>query len=749
VHFKYFFSLFGFLFVLLTWETSHGQQAFITVKDQKSGEPVPFAHVCFETLGRGEKKYNITSIDGKCPNNAAGRTQIAISCMGYTTYMDTIRPGQSLEVSLKPKVLNMDEVVVTAQYTPERADRSIYKVDVISARQIEQKAATNMAELLNDQVNMRVTQTGVLGTSLMIQGMSGENVKFLQDGVPVIGRMNGNIDLNQLNLYNVDHVEIIEGPMSVIYGSDALAGVVNMISKENKYSTLNMTGDFYTESAGVYNFDASVSVNLKKHIFSLDGGRNFFQGMTDQYAANTADNTFKPRRQYFFDGYYIFAPSDRFRIKFGGEYFNELILDQGLLIPPYYETAFESWFNTIRYVARMDFVYKISKNYVINGLASYSGYNRIKTTWFKDYTTLDEVLSTNPEDQDTTAIDSWTGRAVIAKNTEGAKLNFQSGLDFNNESGTGKRILGYHQSIGDYAAFFCLKWDPWKVFSIQPGVRLIYNTKYQAPVVPALSLKWNIIPGLSLRGSYSRGFRAPDIKELYLYFVDINHNVQGNPNLKAEESNNFNLVLDYGAEHKNISWSAELSGFYNMINNNITLAQSTGTLYTYLNIDRFRTLGGQLNGTLEFYPSVKLSAGVAETGRLNYVTDETQTGNTYYYTTDVTASASYRIPRPELTFSLIYKYTGKVSQLFENSGQVTQGYIAPYNMMDFTAMKGFWGNRIRISAGVKNIFNVKTIPAVGGDPGGGSAHGGGGDGLAVSWGRTVFAKLTLNFNKLK
>ena len=117
-------------------------------------------------------------------------SKIAVSYMGYTTYADTIKPGQSIEIHLNPKVLNMDEVVVTAQYTPERADKSIYKVEVINSRQIEQKAATNMADLLKDQSSMRVTQEGVLGTSLRIQGMSGENVKFLQDGVPLIGRMN-------------------------------------------------------------------------------------------------------------------------------------------------------------------------------------------------------------------------------------------------------------------------------------------------------------------------------------------------------------------------------------------------------------------------------------------------------------------------------------------------------------------------------------------------------------------------------
>ena len=736
-------SIFGFLLILLTWERSCGQQVFIVVTDQKNHEPVAFAHVCFEELGGGEKKYCLTSIEGKVPNDVKTRSVVAVSYMGYETWSDTVGPGEAVEVPLRPKILNMDEVVVTAQYTPERADRSIYKIDVINARQIELKAATNMADLLKDQVSMRVTQSGVLGTTLTIQGMSGENVKFLMDGVPVIGRMNGNIDLNQLNLFNVYHVEIIEGPMSVIYGSNALAGVVNIITKENKYSTLNVTGDLYAESVGVYNFNAAVSMNLKKHVFSLDGGRNFFGGYDtggDDYGADV-EKTFKPRRQYFFDGYYIFAPSDRFRVKMAGEYFNELIQDKGPLLPPYYENGFESWFSTVRYVGRLDLSYRIGKNFYLTGLGSYSGYDRIGTAYFINYTTLEKVKA----GADTTGIDSWNGRLVFSRNKADSKFNFQSGIDINTESGKGERITGGEQSIADYAAFFSVKWDPWKPLSIQPGLRLIYNTKYAAPLVYSLSLKWNIYEGLSARGSYSKGFRAPSIKELYLYFVDVNHNVQGNPDLQAEQSNNFNLVLQYGIENRKTAWSAELNGFYNIIDNGITLAQSTGTLYTYINVDKFKTIGGEFNITFDYYPSLKITAGIAETGRKNYLDISEQPAEEYFYTTDISASASYRFVKPELTFSLIYKYTGKVPQFFIAEGEIVEGYISPYNMMDFTAQKGFWQNRIRLSAGVKNIFNVKTIPAVG-DAGG--AHGGGGS-LDIGWGRTVFAKLTLNFNKLK
>ncbi|MDP1622290.1 MAG: TonB-dependent receptor [Bacteroidales bacterium] len=744
------FSLLIGLFSLLAVTAGYGQKAFIKVIDQKSLEPVSFAHVCFEGLKSGSSKYSLTDIDGKVLNEIQEISKIAISYVGFATYTDTIKPGQSFDVKLRPKVLNIDEVVVTAQYTPERADKSIYKVEVINARQIEQKAATNMADLLKDQSTMRVTQDGVLGTSLRIQGMSGENVKFLQDGVPLIGRMNGNFDLNQINLYNVDHVEVIEGPMSVIYGSNALAGVINIITRENKSSLLSTTASAYTESVGVYNFDGALTINQKKHGISLDGGRNFFGGYSpvDTHRAKT----FKPRRQYFLDGYYTFT-ANKMKIKVAGDYFNELLLDQGPLLGPYYETAFDNHFTTIRYSGRVDGYFKLRKSRFINLLGSWSGYNRVRKTIFKDLTTLNENAIPQGWAQDTTSITNLIARGTYAASSSDRKLNYQAGIDISVEQGRGKKIAGNEQEIGDYAAFLSVKWEPVRVqntnrvvLSIQPGIRFIYNTEYAAPLVYALSAKWNIYEPLNLRFSYSRGFRAPSIKELYLVFVDVNHNVKGNPDLKAEKSNNLNMNLNWTVEERKVAWSMDVSGFYNFIENVILLAQTGNSLeYSYENVSRYKSAGVQLGCSYSIYPAFKLQFGLAETG-ITGSPDAAIAYQPFKWSTEVTVSPSYRFIKSDVTLSLFYKYSGSAPQLQFDEKVLAWGWVNPYHTMDFTASKGFWNNRIRFSAGVKNIFNTTTIPSTSGN---GSAHSGGQGVVNVGWGRTIFAKLSFQFNKYK
>lgn len=737
-------SLFVVCF-LLTGLVVHGQQVLVKVTDLKSNEPVAFANVCIEAFKGGEQKHYITDLKGNVPNEVKAPSRLAISLIGYETFYDTIFPGKNTTISLKPTVLNIDEVVITAQFAPEKADKSIYRVNVINSRQIEQKGATNLSDVLKTQLNMRVEQNGVLGSSLSLHGLSGENVKFLMDGVPMIGRMNGNIDLGQVNLANVDHIELVEGPMSVIYGSNALAGVVNIITKENKISRLSAHADTYLESVGTVNFNAGISSNVKKHVISFEAGRNFFGGYSDD--KNSRSKTWIPRRQYTADAYYVWSDS-KMKIKGSGQYFNDYLVNKGDLIPPYFENAFDSYFITHRYSGTLNFDYKLPHENNVATTVSYSGYDRVKKTWFKDLTTLEQVLSGNPEDQDTTTIQAITAKLAFNNATPDTPLTYQFGLDLNLENGSGKRITGHEQQIGDYAGYFIFKYTPVPGLSFQPGIRGIYNTKYKAPLIYSLSAKWDVVEHISLRSSASRGYRSPSIKELYLYFVDINHNVQGNSNLGAENSYNFDFNAGYNSGGNTRNYGIEAGVYYNNISNMITLAQQGTTLYTYINVDKYKTKGGQINATYAVYPQFTIKAGVAETGRYYLLNVSESNVGKFAYTTDVTSDLTYKIVRYDVNFSVFYKYTGRTPQFYVNSeDQVVEGFISSYHTMDATTMKSFMHNRLNLSVGIKNIFNNKTIAAVAG--GGGTAHGGGSGSMNIGLGRTFFAKLSFVFNSYR
>ncbi|NTV83176.1 MAG: TonB-dependent receptor, partial [Bacteroidales bacterium] len=536
--------------------------------------------------------------------------------------------------------------------------------------------------------------------------------------------------------------EVIEGPMSVVYGSNALAGVINIITKENKNTRLSAYAKGYLESVGIYNFDLGASYKVRDHVFSFSGGRNFFDGFTENDSLRSV--RWKPKRQYFLDGYYLYAVH-KFKLKISSSWFDEKLQSKGNLMLPYYESAFDSYFLTSRSTSKIEINQKVKEHRFINLMASYAYYARKKETYLKNLTTLVETPTANPEDFDTTKFHNGLFRGTFSKSNPESHFNYQLGFDFNVEVGTGKRITGNKQQIGDYAAFLSVQYDPVKWMTIQPGLRYIYNTKYQAPLVYSLNLKFAFLENYSIRASYSRGFRAPSLKELYLYFVDVNHNVKGNPDLESENSHNVNLSLQYNRETSKSFVGTELNFFYNNINHVITLAQASGELYTYINVDKYITQGVQLVVNYRLYPWLNFRTGGGVTGRYNSLSEEDGIDEGFYYSPDAVATASYRWLKAEMDFTLDYKFTGRMPQFFvDENGQVNEGYISAYNTMDFTMQKSFLKDRLSLGAGIKNIFDNTTIPAAGGS---GGVHTGGSGDYPVGWGRTFFIQAAINFKE--
>ena len=136
---------------------------------------------------------------------------------------------------------------------------------------------------------------------------------------------------------------------------------------------------------------------------------------------------------------------------------------------------------------------------------------------------MNEQLSEALGSQDTSVFDSYMFRATYSDDKLLENLKYQLGFDFNNETAEGHKIKNTKQSISDIAGFLCLQYLPITSLTIQPSLRVIKNSKYDAPIIPALNLRWQTTDNLFLRLAYSAGFRSPALKELYLEFVDVNH----------------------------------------------------------------------------------------------------------------------------------------------------------------------------------------------------------------------------------
>ncbi len=720
------------------------QETKITIIDEINKEPVAFANLVITPLNSNTILAGyVSDIKGEIIAKISEKSIIKLSYVGYLNFMDTIYPGEDLTVYLKSISYNVDEIVVTGQYSESTQDQSVYKVKVINSNEIQHRGAVNLKEMLSAELNIRTSQDNALGSSIRMQGLGGEHVKFLIDGVPVIGREGGNIDMDQINLQNIDHIEIINGPMSVVYGSNALAGVINIITKSPNRLLFSSNVDAYYESVGVYNLNLSASGTIKRSSFSFTGGRNFFGGF--QAAGTSWVQRWKPKEQWNFSGDYKYNWK-KASIKFGATYFNQELRDNGKLLPPFYEKRFDTYFFTQRLVLRSDFTYKFSDKSRINTIASFSKYHKIRNSYLNDLTILEKELVEGA--QDTTKFQDIMFRTDYSYGQDGTKIKYQLGIDLNLENGTGKRIKDDKQQIGDYAVFASLNYTPFVVLNIQPGLRFIYNTKFKAPLVYSLNVKYTVSEFVAIRASVASGFRAPSLKELYLNFVDVNHDIHGNENLQAETSVSTNLLVQYNSSpYQAYVWGLEMSLFNNNIKDNIQLIpQGEGSVvYSYYNVNRFITRGIELNFNNNVYPWLVLKFGYTYTGQKIDIDGLASSDFEYY--SGFNTTATYGIKKWNMNLSVYYKYNGKYPQLHfigvDDSPEIR--YMEAYNTLDVTVGKWFWKRRINLQLGGKNLFDVTNVAVSGGSSGG--IHTGGSGSNAVNWGRTFFVRLQFRFNK--
>jgi outer membrane receptor for ferrienterochelin and colicins len=758
---KLIISLFGLAFgiAFLMPDLLYAQKAFIRVLNKKSGDAVIYANVCFESLDGKTVSHKVTDDQGKAENPVKSISTVAISFVGFHVYRDTIRPGESPTYYLEPAILNMEEVVVTGQYTPERTDKSIYKVQVIDASQIQSQNAVNLEEMLSTQLNIKISHDAALGSKMKLQGIGGENVKILVDGVPVIGRMNGDIDLSQISLTNIERIELVEGPMSVNYGTNALAGVINLITRDHVNNSVDAYINTYAESVGQYNVDGNVGFHKNKNTIIATGGYTFFEGFSTYDSSRYQQ--WKPKRQYFGELKYK-RKIGQTNLRISTKYFDEFVLDKGnprldadTSLGVYYYSARDGYYYTKRFDANGSLTGIIGNNQYIDVMAAYSWYSRERETKIKNLSTLDEAFSQSPADFDTTSFDQWTVRGTISRYTmDTVRFNYQVGFDINLESGTGKKIEGGEASIQDYALFASIKWQPVSSLSIQPGLRYSYNTQYNAPLTPSVNVKYEASNNILFRASYGRGFRAPSLKELYLDFVDLNHKIFGSDSLKAETSDSYHLSMTYFRETEKVAFKIEPDVFYNNMKDKIDLVpktvvgenNDTTEIWIYSNVDLFRTVGGRLNITYRHKGIFDFGAGLAYIGTYNQYNETASELEQFHYYPEIVLTAKYQNRRSGINLNVIYKYTGEVTRnRISTSDEIVPYTEESYNMLDVSLSRSFFDNKLNLAIGGKNLFDVTDIKTSGGA--GGGVHGGGGSSMPVAWGRSFFASLRFNISK--
>ena len=156
------------------------------------------------------------------------------------------------------KIINLDEVVVSAQIEPQSVKKSIKNVQIITEQQIKNLGATNLGDVLNQYINITVAPDGNTGRSTVsLFGLNASYFKILVDNIPLVNEngFGNNTDLSQINLEDIERIEIIEGSMGVTHGANAVSGILNIITKRKTCNQWDISYSAQEESIGKeYNF---------------------------------------------------------------------------------------------------------------------------------------------------------------------------------------------------------------------------------------------------------------------------------------------------------------------------------------------------------------------------------------------------------------------------------------------------------------------------------------------------------------
>ncbi|MBS1645457.1 MAG: TonB-dependent receptor [Bacteroidetes bacterium] len=635
---------------------------------------------------------------------------------GLALAQNTMPSGMVLDTATNMLHSTLQETVVTGLAKPVKLQNALAQYRVITKAAMRAQGALNVAEALNTQLNINVNTDAVLGSNTSMQGLGGDKLKILIDGLPVNGRENGNIDLGQLSLNNVARIEIVQGPMSVLYGSDALGGVINIITERATKKNQLSAGVNY-ETVGKYNLDlaGNFTINKRNHL-SAGLGRNFSDayGYTDTLNPIRA-RQFKPKEQWLGNFKYQYDAASGIGITLASDLVKETITNRGSVIGwPYMANAVDEYYRTNRANNRLAINGKVGKNGAWRLDNGYAYYQRTRESQLIDLTTLTESRDTASGMQDTSRFDDITLRSNYANSYK--QFHFDGGYDILLQSGKSGKFGGLNHNTQNLALYgnFAAKLLQEKL-TLQLGLRGAYNSESAAPFIYSVNALYHPKESLQFRASYAKGFRTPSLKEKYLEFIDQNHHVVGNPNLKPEYGNHYQASASWQYPSTSaIKGGLTFTAFYNDVHDEISLANPTNDPGS---IDRiYANIAHQKNGILnlqtegEWHRIYVLLGG----GLMHVLAADS--GYNSFNVPEANATLRYSLQEARLNFSIFYKYTGKARQLsaMPDGLALYDVELPAFHMLDASVNRRFFDRKLDLTVGLKNIFNVTELTPTGG-----------------------------------
>jgi iron complex outermembrane receptor protein len=263
-----------------------------TITDKKTGESIPGASIYIPDLKTG----TVTGINGtyKLDNLPQSKVLLQVSMIGYQTIVETVDLSiiTTKDFSMESAIKEINEIVVTGLSQSGERQRTPTPITVVSKIQLFQNASTNIIDAIAKQPGISQITTGSGISKPVIRGLGYNRVVVVNDGIRQEGQQWGDEHGIEIDEFSVNHVEILKGPASLSYGSDAIAGVINMISAPTLPEgsiTGNIIGNYQTNN-GLIGYSANLAGNLKGFIWDVRYSNKMahaYQNKYDGYVFNS------------------------------------------------------------------------------------------------------------------------------------------------------------------------------------------------------------------------------------------------------------------------------------------------------------------------------------------------------------------------------------------------------------------------------------------------------------------------------
>ncbi len=684
--------------ILVLWFTAlvgFTQTNLIKGTVTSKGEPVPFANVLIEGTTTGTSTNENGAFVLERP---AGKITLVISGIGYKTLRKEITTTTTtLQLELTEDVAQLEAVVVTGTMKEVTKMNSPIQVDVFAPSFFLKNPTPNIFEALSmvngvqPQINCNVCNTG----DIHINGLEGPYTMILIDGMPIVSSLATVYGLSGIPNSLVKRMEIVKGPASTLYGSEAVGGVINIITKEPG-SVPKLKLDAFGTSVGEYNIDLASGIKVGKAT-SLFGINYFnYNQRRDINNDNFTDVTLQ-NRVSLFNKWSFYRPSGK-NFSLAGRYVNENRWGGEMQWTEHHRGSDQLYGESI-YTNRAELI----GNYQLNS----------KTPIFIDY-------SYNYHLQDSYyGITKYyakqhVGFTQLRMNKKLGNHELLAGIPIryihydDNTIGTANSTSGNQPDVTFLPGIFVQdEIAVTSAFTTMAGLRYDRHNVHGNILTPRLSFKYSPNANNTLRLTGGNGYRVVNLFTEDHAALTGSRDVEIRSDLKPEKSWNVNLNYARNIILKDGFVNFDASLFYTYFTNKIVgdfLTDPTKIIYD--NLDGYAiSRGVTINTDIALANSIKIISGITWMDVFQVQgseANEVKVPQIQAPKFSGTFTASYTTPKSAVTFDLTGRVYGPMHlPVVENDFRPA---MSPwFGLLNFQVSKVF--NQVEVYAGVKNLLN--------------------------------------------